>query len=209
MQNIFLIDRSKYRPTGLKCKIKNIFDIKLFPAIEVVSDYIYQNYDHDQIPNLITLTGLVLRIIGLAFLYYDNRPDFLLTSKRQKHLITSLCFLLSYLLDCTDGFYARKYNKCTTFGCYFDHSSDVLSHLFLLFLLVKKKMYFSAIILVATFFFALNQFMYEEEKFNNRTPFFECMYYMFNSFIIPNGKILKYWGLTTWILILSVAIFLE
>jgi phosphatidylglycerophosphate synthase len=45
---------------------------------------------------------------------------------------------MSYYLDCVDGHYARKYNMTSKFGDYFDHYSDILKILLLLYCMYQK-----------------------------------------------------------------------
>ena len=65
-------------------------------------------------PNIITTLSLILGIVSLYCFYKGNI------------ILFTILFLISYILDCADGNYARKYNTVTRFGDYYDHVSDVL-----------------------------------------------------------------------------------
>ena len=55
-------------------------------------------------------------IIGLLGLYFCRPYIFI------------IFMWLGYFFDCMDGHYARTYDMCTTFGDYYDHTSDILIH---------------------------------------------------------------------------------
>lgn len=69
--------------------------------------------------NLISTYGCIFMIGALYNLYNDNIFRF------------STYFWISYVLDCLDGYYARRYNMVTKFGDIFEHVRDVLSLLFI------------------------------------------------------------------------------
>lgn len=74
----------------------------------------YKNFNFT--PNILTSISLLLSIISAIFFYYDY------------YAISALLFLLSYMYDCCDGHYARKYDMVTEFGCYYDHISDMFKY---------------------------------------------------------------------------------
>jgi len=39
--------------------------------------------------------------------------------------LSAFSYLISYMFDCWDGYYARKYNMESKFGDYYDHVSDM------------------------------------------------------------------------------------
>lgn len=83
-------------------------------------------------PNILTTISLLLAIISVILFYYDY------------YTMAAILFLLSYLYDCYDGHFARKYDMTTEFGCYYDHASDIFKYLLLgvvLFYKSKEKFY--------------------------------------------------------------------
>ncbi|VVU95658.1 CDP-alcohol phosphatidyltransferase [seawater metagenome] len=72
-------------------------------------------------PNMIT----TLSLIATLFMY----KLFVL----KKYKLASLAFLVSYYFDCLDGNYARSYGMVSKFGDYYDHFSDLLTCLLLLY----------------------------------------------------------------------------
>jgi phosphatidylglycerophosphate synthase len=78
-------------------------------------------------PNQITTLSIVMGIIST---YYILNKDF----KKG-----ALFYMLAYILDCSDGNYARTFNLCSKFGDYFDHFGDILKIVLVLYSLNKMK----------------------------------------------------------------------
>ena len=68
-------------------------------------------------PNTITTIGI---LFGLLSAYNISHANF---------RFAAILFLIAYYLDCVDGKVARKYNKVTLFGDYYDHISDMLKYI--------------------------------------------------------------------------------
>jgi phosphatidylglycerophosphate synthase len=64
-------------------------------------------------PNVLTTYSFILGLAAVYFLYEDNLFNF------------GICFVLSYVFDCWDGYMARTYNMTSEFGDLYDHISDV------------------------------------------------------------------------------------
>lgn len=89
----------------LECPIDNI----IYKCIPHLSNIVGSTH-----PNTITLVSTAL---GLLSVYY-------LTKGRL--ILFTLLFLSYYILDILDGYHARKHNKCSKFGDYFDHIRDII-----------------------------------------------------------------------------------
>ena len=63
--------------------------------------------------NDITTLSLLFGVIALRFLWNYNWVAFAVT------------YYISYLFDCMDGHYARKYKLVSKFGDYYDHVKDI------------------------------------------------------------------------------------
>jgi phosphatidylglycerophosphate synthase len=63
-------------------------------------------------PNDITTLSLIFGILSVILLY-KNKP-----------VLSVACFFISYIFDCADGYYARKYRMCTKLGDLYDHIKD-------------------------------------------------------------------------------------
>ena len=65
-------------------------------------------------PNGITTISLICGIFAAYMVYSKN------------FIGGAVAYVMAYLFDCLDGYYARTYNQVTKFGDYYDHYSDVL-----------------------------------------------------------------------------------
>lgn len=65
-------------------------------------------------PNDLTTISFIFGLLAIYFLWTYNMVLFAFT------------FYISYLFDCFDGHYARKYNMVTTFGDIYDHVKDIV-----------------------------------------------------------------------------------
>ncbi len=68
----------------------------------------------DLTPNHITLLSTLTGVLAIKY-FLDKR-----------YAISSLLFIISFIFDCIDGHYARKYDMVTKFGDYFDHVKDTI-----------------------------------------------------------------------------------
>jgi phosphatidylglycerophosphate synthase len=77
-------------------------------------------------PNVLTTISLVFGVLSVYYLSKD------------KFVIAAVLYSISYIFDCVDGHFARKYKMITKFGDYYDHISDVLVTIGLLYYIYKK-----------------------------------------------------------------------
>ena len=150
-------------------------------------------------PNHITTVGLIFGIISVICLYYN------------KFVLSFIFFWLYYLMDCLDGYYARKYNMVTEFGDQYDHFRDVFVTLIIYILIftklktTKQKVFF---IIICTLFLFLsfvhlgcqekNYNTIEKEDFLSKIKFL-CL-------DEKNIKYTRYFGSGTNILVISLFI---
>ena len=116
--------------------------------------HLYKNVS----PNLITTVSLLIGLISSYYLYYD------------KYLTAGLLFFLAYYVDCMDGKVARKYNKETLFGDFYDHFSDVFKVVAVFYVLYgKDKMKFKKYVLLAIVLYVLMvyQFGCQQSLYSN------------------------------------------
>jgi phosphatidylglycerophosphate synthase len=78
-------------------------------------------------PNMITTLSFISGVL-IALLVY-----------KKYYLAASASFLISYIMDCADGNYARMYNMVTQGGDIFDHVSD-WTKLLLVFVLIYVRL---------------------------------------------------------------------
>jgi phosphatidylglycerophosphate synthase len=77
-------------------------------------------------PNMITTISLILGL-GSAYSVYNDA-----------YIIGAILWFLSYYFDCADGKMARKFKMTSKFGDLYDHSSDILKHIIIFYILYKK-----------------------------------------------------------------------
>tara|TARA_B110001469_G_C9419602_1_gene214095 strand:- start:36 stop:623 length:588 start_codon:yes stop_codon:yes gene_type:complete len=90
---------------------------------EPISDNLYY---YNVTPNMITLLGFIISIIGAISLYNYKIYQFMFLNT------------ISYYCDCLDGYMARKYKLQTKFGDYFDHITDNLQVVIIIGVLIIK-----------------------------------------------------------------------
>ena len=77
-------------------------------------------------PNMITTISLILGLTSAYSIYNDA------------YITGALLWFLSYYFDCADGKMARKFKMTSKFGDLYDHSSDILKHIIIFYILYKK-----------------------------------------------------------------------
>lgn len=100
----------------------------------IVDKYIYDKADElapffkklNFTPNCLTTISFSFGILAIYFYI------------KQKYVYSAILYLLSYVFDCFDGHFARKYDMVTKFGDFYDHATDILIAVILLWLIVKK-----------------------------------------------------------------------
>lgn len=94
-------------PSSLEGPIDRIF----LAAVEKVAPLMYAT---GHTPNIITTYSLGLGLLAAYLLYNGNIVGFVVAS------------VVSYFMDCADGYVARKYKMTSKFGDLYDHGSDTL-----------------------------------------------------------------------------------
>jgi len=77
-------------------------------------------------PNMITTISLILGLSSAYSIYKDS------------YIIGAILWFLSYYFDCADGKMARKFKMTSKFGDLYDHSSDILKHIIIFYILYNK-----------------------------------------------------------------------
>ena len=136
-------------------KYENPFDNFIYKIVIFITPYLRKL---NLTPNQITTIGNIFGITGIYKLYKNN------------YISSAILYLIRYIFDCIDGYYARKYNMITNFGDWYDHISDLLIHLIYIILLYVKKInlfkYFFISYLILLFLVTLH--LYYQEKYYNK-----------------------------------------
>lgn len=111
-------------------------------------------------PNIITTFGVISSLIGAYFLYKYKIYPFI------------FFYLFAYFCDCLDGYMARKYNKQTKFGDYYDHITDIIQMGLIIIILIYRYNIFeyksiSIVTLIIIIIFAITQGCQEKLMGNN------------------------------------------
>jgi phosphatidylglycerophosphate synthase len=154
-------------------------------------------------PNFVTLISVVFGFLSIYYLYKRNFTLFVVN------------FYLYYILDLTDGYYARKYNLCSKFGDYFDHTRDLIIWSGIIYILVqlinKNKTPSHLIIIIVSFVLFLMHMSCQEKNFVNTTK--ECHSETLNFINLCPGKeyiyYTKYFGMGTFSVIIVGLIYLN
>jgi hypothetical protein len=141
---------------------ENFFDIILLKFIDTHLD---KYYEFGLTPNIVTTFSLISGCLS-AYLITKN-----------KFTESGLLYLLSYYFDCVDGKLARKYNMVTIFGDYYDHFSDIIKVVLIVYALykndsIKMKKYILIIILLfilAMYQMGCQQTLYPEDTTESPT----------------------------------------
>jgi phosphatidylglycerophosphate synthase len=107
----------------ISSSIENPIDNVMISTSDALSPYFKKlNYT----PNGITTISLVLALASLHHLYNHDVNHF------------GVYFILSYLFDCMDGYYARKYSMVTEGGDKYDHYKDLIVVIGLIYVLYDR-----------------------------------------------------------------------
>ena len=77
-------------------------------------------------PNGLTTLSMITGVLAVNNIYNGN------------YICAISMIWVSYLFDCMDGMFARKYNMVSKFGDYYDHIKDIVVAIMLLIVLMSK-----------------------------------------------------------------------
>lgn len=145
-------------------------------------------------PNMLTTIGNLFRFISVYCVFNDYK------------LLFVLFYLLGYYFDCLDGFYARKYKMTSKFGDYYDHFSDILFNVVLVYYiffvstLPDQDYYWIAVILYILLFMLMNINMGCQQIIKKKEPSGELLD-LFNPLCVSPDMIYwtRYFGSGTFI----------
>lgn len=96
-------------------------------------------------PNMITLVSFLFGLLSSLNLYFDY------------YTLSGICFITNYIIDCIDGPLARYSNKTSKFGDIYDHFTDILTFMLLLYVSYLKN--FSVFYFFSISIFSLTTFI--------------------------------------------------
>jgi phosphatidylglycerophosphate synthase len=154
-------------------------------------------------PNDITTLSFISGLISIYYLKKNNMKLF------------ATWYLLGHFFDCMDGFYARKYDLVTDVGCIYDHSTDVIICILILYIFLKKKRNtlcnIRIICIILVFFILLFIYVQLQELYYDRmeSPFLMKITNKkySKSSLEPFLKVLRLFGPGTFILMIISMVF--
>jgi hypothetical protein len=183
----------------LKEEHENIFDIYICNSID---SHIHIYNQLGLTPNMVTTLSLITGILSAYMIL------------KKKYKIAGILFFIAYYFDCVDGKVARKYNMTTKFGDYYDHGSDIIKFLVLMYVLYKdnyirfKTIGIVILLLVILCFYHLGcqEGVYTDESKTSESPTLNILKPSKESSLI-NIHNTKYFGCGTFYIVLSLIIF--
>ena len=188
------------------------------PIDNFILDYIVDPinplfYKIGMTPNKLTGVSGIFGLLSVYCVYNSN------------YILGSLLFAISYIFDCFDGNFARKYNMVTEFGDWFDHIKDNIITILLIIVLYNKND--KKIIKIITFsifillFLLLLLYVNEQEKYyhskndnllksESLKKFCSILKNLTNQDTLPEDKLkyLKYFGCGSFNLYICLVILL-
>jgi len=95
-------------------------------------------------PNVITTINIIPSCLSLYYLYI------------KEYYLFIFFLIVRLILDCADGYVARKYNKTSEFGNIYDHLIDLIFYACLAILLLYKFNIILSILVVLVVFILIN-----------------------------------------------------
>ena len=102
----------------------SLFDLFICKFIDT---HLHIYHEMGIIPNMVTTLNLLFGILAAYEILQGN------------FIIAVFCWLMAYYFDCVDGKLARKYDMVTTFGDYYDHVSDIIKNVAVVYALIKSN----------------------------------------------------------------------
>lgn len=78
-------------------------------------------------PNDITTISFISGLLA-CYLYY-----------KEYYILSGILIIISYFFDVMDGYYARIYKMQTTFGSYYDVTTDLIVNIIIIYLVISNK----------------------------------------------------------------------
>ena len=182
----------------LKEEHDNPIDNLIYNVIEILDPVFYKlNFT----PNIITTLSLITGLLSGYYLY-------------KKNLICIPLFIISYILDGSDGFFARKYNMTSKFGDLYDHISDAIKTIIIIYLIyirTKKKYKNKLILLNLLLLILVSYHLSLQELIYNKPDDSLSLNLLNNHFKLNKNNIYwsRYFGCGTCILIIIILMYLS
>ena len=182
----------------LKEEQDDLIDNLIYNVVEILDPIFYKlNFT----PNIITTLSLITGLLSGYYLY-------------KKNLICIPLFIISYILDCSDGYFARKYNMTSKFGDFYDHISDAIKNsiiIYLIYIRTKTKNKNKLILLILLLLILVSYHLSLQELIYNNQDDSPSLNLLNNHFKLNKNNInwSKYFGCGTFLLIIIILMYLS
>jgi phosphatidylglycerophosphate synthase len=105
-------------------KYESQVDNLLYKIIDPVATFLH---DLNLTPNNITCLSFITGLLSAYFLH------------KGRILLFISFYIISYFLDCVDGYVARKYDMTSKFGDALDHNFDTIKNIIIFYIIIKKS----------------------------------------------------------------------
>ena len=180
-------------------KYENFFDIYIYKFID---KHLHLYKQLGLTPNMVTTLSLLSGVLSAFMIHKKNYKS------------AGLLFFLGYYFDCVDGKLARKYNMVSKFGDYYDHISDTIKFVLVMYALYKDNIprfktfgiVIILLVIMCLYHLGCQEGVYNIDSNNSESPSLDIFKPNKESCIINIHKT-KYFGCGTFYLILSIIIF--
>ena len=176
----------------IKGKYDNPIDDFLLKNVIVYIDSVF--YQLNFTPNMITTLSLICGILSAYCLYINS-------------YLCIFFYLFAYILDMSDGYFARKHKMVTRFGDYYDHISDYTKHICIFYVMWTidstffiNQIFINLILLtLMTYHLSLQELIYDKKE---ESTILNTLNNYIN-FDVNNIHWAKYFGCPTYILYIA------
>ena len=114
-------------------KLLHPFDVFVYTTL---NNHVHNLRPYNITPNHLTTGSIIASILSAYYLYKNTKS------------LAIIFLVLSYIFDCSDGLYARKYKMVSKFGDYYDHISDLVQYLLYAYILFGKYRFINYKVLI-------------------------------------------------------------
>tara|TARA_B100000683_G_scaffold257889_1_gene279887 strand:+ start:3409 stop:3984 length:576 start_codon:yes stop_codon:yes gene_type:complete len=182
----------------LQNKYENPIDNVIYSVVEILDPIFYKlNFT----PNIITTLSFITGLLSGYYLYINNP-------------ICIPLLIISYILDGSDGYFARKYNMTSKFGDLYDHISDIIKTSIIIYLIytrTKQKYKTKLILLILSLSICTYYQLSLQELIYNKKDDSSTLNLLNNYFKLNKDNIYwsKYFGCGTFLLITIILMYLS
>jgi hypothetical protein len=114
------MNKARKVDNSIECPADNF----LYIIVEILDPIFYK---FKFTPNMITTLSFISGLYSVILLNNNSI------------CLSSIFYMIAYLFDHLDGYYARNHNMCTVFGDYYDHITDIIQFILIIYVIYKKN----------------------------------------------------------------------